>query len=60
MIFIFRKGGARLQSKILELLGIEEPVPSGGGVKDELASRFMAELYRNLEQDVELNPAYKY
>uniref|UniRef100_F1L7E3 TGF-beta family profile domain-containing protein n=1 Tax=Ascaris suum TaxID=6253 RepID=F1L7E3_ASCSU len=55
-----QKGGARLQSKILELLGIEEPVPSGGGVKDELASRFMAELYRNLEQDVELNPAYKY
>uniref|UniRef100_A0A183UGW9 TGF_BETA_2 domain-containing protein n=1 Tax=Toxocara canis TaxID=6265 RepID=A0A183UGW9_TOXCA len=58
--WIFRKGGARLQLKILELLGIEQPGPSAGGVKDELASRFMAELYRNLEKDVELNPAYKY
>ncbi|VDK47567.1 unnamed protein product [Anisakis simplex] len=55
-----QKGGARLKLKILELLGIEMPGRTSAGVKDELASRFMAELYRNLESNVELSPAYKY
>uniref|UniRef100_A0A0R3RY81 TGF_BETA_2 domain-containing protein n=1 Tax=Elaeophora elaphi TaxID=1147741 RepID=A0A0R3RY81_9BILA len=57
---VSRHGSARLESKILELLGIEYPRPLVAGVKDDIASRFMADLYRNLEHDVELNPAYKY
>ncbi|VDK86110.1 unnamed protein product, partial [Litomosoides sigmodontis] len=57
---IIRHRSARLESKILELLGIEYPKPVVAGVKDDIASRFMADLYRNLEHDVELNPAYKY
>ncbi|VDK61923.1 unnamed protein product, partial [Onchocerca ochengi] len=57
---VSRHGSARLESKILELLGIEYPRPLVVGVKDDIASRFMADLYRNLEHDVELNPAYKY
>ncbi|CAG9537324.1 unnamed protein product [Cercopithifilaria johnstoni] len=57
---VSRHGSARLESKILELLGIEYPRPLVTGVKDDIASRFMADLYRNLEHDVELNPAYKY
>lgn len=59
-ILFSRHGSARLESKILELLGIEHPRPLVIGVKDDIASRFMADLYRNLEHDVELNPAYKY
>ncbi|KAL3984696.1 Transforming growth factor beta like domain family protein [Acanthocheilonema viteae] len=55
---VSRHGSARLESKILELLGIEYPRPLVVGVKDDIASRFMADLYRNLEHDVELNPAY--
>uniref|UniRef100_A0A915PPJ5 TGF-beta family profile domain-containing protein n=1 Tax=Setaria digitata TaxID=48799 RepID=A0A915PPJ5_9BILA len=57
---VSRHGSARLESKILELLGIEYPRPLVVGVKDDIVSRFMADLYRNLEHDVELNPAYKY
>ncbi|VDN33465.1 unnamed protein product [Gongylonema pulchrum] len=49
-----------MESKILELLGIEHPRPLVSGIKDDIASRFMADLYRNMEHDMELSPSYKY
>ncbi|VDN06509.1 unnamed protein product [Thelazia callipaeda] len=57
---VSRHGSARLESKILELLGIKHSRPLVVRRKDDIVSRFMADLYRNLEHDVELNPAYKY
>lgn len=59
-----QKGSARLESKILELLGIEHPDPMknyAGGIRDAVSTKFMAELYRNLEhENVDINPTYKY
>ncbi|MFH4977346.1 hypothetical protein AB6A40_004055 [Gnathostoma spinigerum] len=53
------RSGIKLEAKILELLGIEHPKPSIRNMRNEPASRFMAELYSKLERDSEMDSVSK-